>query len=254
MENLEKLEKLLKENPLVKQIEQEERERVIEQRAFAATELRRIEAEEAETLPKLRSEIEELTVKLAPLQREITELQSEIGRKRGALLARDSSYQSARSQQTEILLSNYDPALDGAITFFQEKIDWLCDPMRIHEDVANGGTNVFLMEKTLVQRSNIAAIRGALAYCRAAIQGLEQAKLEPSIDPAAIQELKAEIPNIDTWDATETKKPIRQHVPSWRDGLKSDDQMDFEAEKATKKADKIIRKGWEKVWRKERNK
>ncbi len=66
---------------------------------------------------------------------------------RAAVSSESQSFDHAISRQEMILLESADPALDEAITFFREKLDWLRDPIRISTERSRRGETIYLRKK-----------------------------------------------------------------------------------------------------------
>jgi hypothetical protein len=99
----------------------------------------------------------------------------------------------------EIPFSTCDPAIDEAITFFQEKLDYLRAPGLISRKAIGAKKNFFIFNKTVKEENNVRAINSAMSYCYFAILKLERMKLTPALDREKIERIKSGIPSIDVY-------------------------------------------------------
>lgn len=168
--------------------------------------------EEADIIPKLQADRQEKELKY---QKAKEALQTASDEFRGAYLA--LSTESNRisheiGQQGQVLIETADPAIDEAITFFREKLDWLRTPGRINRIGRADTRNLFTWKKTTTEENNVQAVRDALAYCQAAILELERMKLLPELDLARIERMKVKVPDIEVYTEYTGEKPMEhQH-------------------------------------------
>ena len=106
------------------------------------------------------------------------------------------------------LSESADPAIDAAINFFRDKLDFLRTPGRISRNAIGEVRNIFTEKKTVKEESNVEAIHSAMEYCRAAITELENMKLALAVDAERIAGLKAGIPKIDVYTVYTGEKPL----------------------------------------------
>ena len=81
----------------------------------------------------------------------------------------------------------------------------------------------------------------ALDYCMAAIETLGLMKLQPELDPAAIERLKAEIPSIDEYTPIEGEKNL-DRLAGPGAGLMSESESDWQTGRLIEKANRTLRK------------
>lgn len=153
-------------------------------------------------------EIDELILTLADMDKEREKVKNQINQKRGFLMREKSGIEGEIRREQQILLSCYDLAIDEAITFFNEKLNWLRSPGRITHVKTGSETNIFTEKVTVKEESNVDAINSALRYCQDAIKILEAMKLCPAVDLPGIEALKAGIPSIEIYKQVEGERPM----------------------------------------------
>jgi hypothetical protein len=211
------------------------------ERKEAAAEVKRIDDEALQEIPEMQKQIDEAKAKLPELEKQVQALKNDVAQKATALMGRKHLFETEKNRHQELLLETADASINEAIAFFQKKHDWLRWPSRINSDVVVGKTDALMMEKHKTLRSNQAFVEAALRYCTECIKLLEFLKYEPEVDVKKIEELKDNLPNIEQWEEIKGKKPLPP-PPHWRDGLPSDDCLDWSMAKALEKARKILKR------------
>lgn len=231
IERLEKLRKTVEASPLTKQALEAEAAETLARRKAAAARLTEIEAEAAARIPAL---IDDLAGKEAE-QREHEArgrtIHATAAAARQALSRARLDYDGDKRQATAELLNTYDPRIDEAEKHFNERLEWLRQPGRTSRTGHKSEFNIFRMAYKTKQESNREAVLTALKYCQDAIAELGKMKLEPDLDPARIEALKAGIPSIDVYSEFTGEKPSPRAVVDPMIGLPSDDQLDWKFKK-----------------------
>lgn len=240
----EKLAELLKEaedSPIMKTLRAEKAVATLATRTEAAGKIEAAKKERDEVIPKLLADRDEKEKKYLAAKVAMEAAGSEFQTARVALSSGSQSFDNAICRQEQILIDSADPAINEAITFFKEKLDYLRSPGRISIDHAGGERNIFTEKVTLKVESNAGAINSALQYCMAAIKALEILKLSPSLDIQKIEEMKKGIPDIDIYTGSEGEKPLPGskgvnplHL------LKSDSEIDWSLGKLNEKFKKVM--------------
>lgn len=160
----------------------------------------------------IEREIDEMVCQLKALDADREKLVSQIKGKRYFLSVEKAGIEGEIRHETTILLSSHDKAIDEAITFFREKLDYLRSPGRISFNAVGSERNIFTEKVTVRGQSNVEAVNDALLYCRKAIYILENMKTEPELDLLAIEKLKNEIPDINKFVDLEGERPLEKPV------------------------------------------
>jgi hypothetical protein len=106
-----------------------------------------------------------------------------------------------RREAEIFLLSNYDPRIDEAITFFRDKREELfC--RNPNTQTIPGAKNIFTERRPVTVYTNYPALMATLAYCLEALHTLEAMRLIPAVDLELLEKLKREIPNADAEQET----------------------------------------------------
>ena len=130
-------------HPMMKAILAEKAAEVLAKRTEAAGKIEAMKKEREEVIPKL---IEARDVKEAKYKEAKAALDTagrEFNMARVAVSSGSQSFDNAISRQETILLESADPAIAEAITFFQEKLDWIRSPGRISHVPMGGVNNIF---------------------------------------------------------------------------------------------------------------
>lgn len=199
MKTEEKLSELLKEaedHPLMKQILAEKADQVLRDRLLAAARLRAASEAAASVIPELRDKVDALVADLAAYDKGRTVIVDKLQAARGELMGESIRQDLEGSHARADLLGNYDPRIDEAITFFRDRFDGLRGKP-ITEQKRRGKRNLFKETREMSIFSNAAAVKSALAFCRAAIDELEKMKLLAVPDMDRIEKLKKGIPDAD---------------------------------------------------------
>lgn len=213
---LEKLETLLKEteaHPLIQKFKAEKAAETLEKRRAAAAKLEDLNLD-LQATAIIEREIKTMLDRLAVMDAERLEFQNAIISKRSFMWREKSGTEGEIRREQEILYSCYDPAIDEAITFFNEKLDWLRSPGRITHVKAGSERNIFTEKVTVKEESNVNAVHAAVQYCQDAIPKLNEMKLLPEFNHDAIESLKTGIPSIDVLDGYEGER----NLPKGPDG------------------------------------
>ena len=240
---MEKLAAEIERNPLTKKFRQEEAIKTLAMRQEAAAKLKTLRREQSEVIPKLREAVEDREIAYLNLKTTLDAAGGELQRARAELSSENNNFDSAIGTLEADLIESADLRIEEGIEFFRAKLHWLRLPGRISRTACGSERNIFTMEKTVTEESNVQAINDAMKYCQVTIKELEKMKLSPTLNPEWIEELKGVVPRIDIFIETTGTKPIpgsRGINP--RDLLKSDGQLSWEMRKINEKFQKVMRK------------
>jgi hypothetical protein len=243
MEKEERLSGLLKEaegHPMMKAILAEKADKVLGERLLVAAKLRAATEEAERVIPERQKDVDALVADLAEYDEGRKAVLDKLTAARGELATARQSLEWERSHAEAALLSNYDPRIDEAITFFRDRFEGL-RVKHINSQKRTGETNIYTEKQEVFVYSNAAAIKNALAYCRTAIDELERMKLTPHLDADRIEALRKGIPDADELMENAGEKPMegsRGFNPLHL--LKSDDQLSWEIGKIGEKFKKVM--------------
>jgi hypothetical protein len=209
----EKLKELLKEaegHPMMKTIQAEKAAAILATRTEAAAKIQVLKKQQEEVILRLQADLEAKEANYKNARTALDAVGREFQTASAALSGERQSFDNAINRQTQILIESADPALDAAITFFREKLDFLRSPGRISRTACGSERNVFTWKKTVREETNVAAVYSTMAYCQSAIKNLEELKLSPEFHIKKIQELKAGIPSIDKYQEVTAEKPMEK--------------------------------------------
>jgi len=243
MKNEEKLSGLLKDaegHPMMKAILADKAAAVLGERLLAAAKLRAAMEEADRVIPERQQEVDAQEAHLAEYDKGRSVILDKLTAAKVELAKARQGLEWERSHAEAALLSNYDPRIDDAITFFRDRFEGL-RVKDINTQTRTGETNLFTEKKEVFTYSNAAAIKTALSYCRAAIDELERMKLTPDLDADRIEALQKGIPDADELTERAGEKPLegsRGFNPLHL--LKSDDQLSWEIGKIGEKFKKVM--------------
>ena len=207
----EKAEKLLAElndHPLTKKLREDKAAETLATRREVAGKIEVLRNEESAVLPELQADLQEKEAVHAAAKTVLAgaavKFQAATLALRQARLTFDTAIRTCEAS----LFESADPAIDAAINFFRDKLDFLRTPGRISRNAIGAERNIFTEKKTVKQESNLPAINSAMTYCRAAITELENMKLAPAVDAERIAGLKVGIPKIDVYTEYTGEKPL----------------------------------------------
>ena len=210
-EDAEKMKELLREadsHPLMKKILEEKSAAVLLQRTEAAEKIAGLVAERDAKIPRLRVEVEATEKVFLEAKTAMAVAAAEHNLARQTLASESHVFAFEIAKQQELLLGNYDTALDDASAFFTEKLEWLRAPGRVTRSAGGAVRHIGAWKKITSQESNSGAVGAALQFCQSAIRALEQMKLVPEVDLAAIERLKAGIPSIEIYTEFSSEKSL----------------------------------------------
>jgi Skp family chaperone for outer membrane proteins len=240
---MEKLLKTIEAHPLTKQIIAERAAETLVRRKEAAGKIEVLKKEREEVIPRLQSDIDAKEAKYLKAKAALDADLGELQKVKTALSSERNSFDTDIRNQEAILIQSADPAIDAAITFFQDKLDWLRSPGRISSRGMTVERNLITDTKTLTTETNEGGVLTALAYCQAAIKRLEALKLSPEFHIEGIQELKDALPSIEVYQEVSGEKPLPGSKGiNPRHLLKSDSQLDWEMGKLNERFEKLMRK------------
>jgi hypothetical protein len=232
LERAEKLPEKIESHPLTAKVREDEAAVILAKRQEAAARLEALREDEA-IIPKLRAAVDEVKAEVKAhdearkaIEKRLTLATLTLSQERHRIET------EARAATTE-LLSSYDPTIDAAIQFFRDKLDDLRRPGRISYIKMGAVRNVVTWTKTAKQENNEAAVLTALRYCQGAIADLERMRLEPALDAAKLEQLKAGIPPTDIFTETE----IEANLPS-----AVGPQPDFGAGRLMERVNRLLRR------------
>lgn len=209
--DLEKAEKLIAEldaHPATQIFRADKAAENLAKRRETAGRIAALRNEQAATIPKFQDALGSAEAEYATAKAALKAMEDDCRAAalafRGERFAFDNAIQNCEASLSE----SADPAIDAAINFFRDKLDFLRGPGRISRNAIGAVRNIFTEKKTVKEESNIEQINSALQYCRAAITELENMKLAPAMDAERIAELKAGIPKIDVYTEYTGEKPL----------------------------------------------
>jgi len=123
------------------------------------------------------------------------------------LSGESQSFAAAISGQEQILIDSADPRIDEGIEFFRDRFESL-RVKSIDSQTRTGETNLYTEKKEVFVYSNAAAIKNALAYCRAAIDELERMKLTPDLEGGTGRGATKGIPDENELTEARGEKPL----------------------------------------------
>jgi RecG-like helicase len=190
-------------------------------------------------LPKLKAAFDEKEEAYRTAKTAFETSENELRQAKIFLSNKSNFFEHSIGKQKDILIESADSQIDSAIEFFQKKLEWLRSPERLSHGKAGAKRNVFSMEKTVKQESNLPAVNRALQYCQKSIQELEAMKLIPSIDTGKIEEMKKAIPDISIFEIFEGSKPLEKSGNPL-DSLLSDSHLDYVKGKVLEKVERTL--------------
>ncbi len=240
----EKLTELLKKadgHPMMKAILAEEAAAVLVKRTEAVGKIEALTKERDEAIPRLQADLAGKEEKFNKAKAALNAATGEFNKAKAALYGENNRISHQIGLQEQVLFETAAPEIDEAITFFNEKLDFLRSPGRISRSAIGSEKNLIAWKKTTREESNAAAVKGALAYCQAAIKELERMKLSPALDMEKIEQMKAGVPSIDVYAEYQGEKPL-ERGPDPLAGLKSESHLNYELAKLNEKIKKVIKR------------
>ena len=209
IERLEKLRKTVEASPLTKQALEAEAAETLAKRRAAAARLAEVEAAAAARISVLITALAEKETEQREHEARGRIINAAAAAARVALTRYRLDFESAKRQEENELLNTYDGRINEAEKFFNDRLGWLRQPGRTSRTGQKSEYNIFRETYTTRQATNHAAILAALRYCQEALVELEKMKLEPDLDQAKIEALKAGIPSIDVYEEVVGEKRRR---------------------------------------------
>lgn len=246
IEEIQKLTSELEKSPAVKKMREERGVETLAKREIAAEKAKALERERDEIIPKLQKVLAEKEARFSQAKAAMDSAMDSAKKAKIALLGKNHTIESTIGRQREILFSTCDPALDKAISFFNEKLNYLRSPGRISSHKIGSLRNFFsrsksTREQNTREQSNLQAVNAALIFCRSAIRTLQEMKLQPIFDVAKIEKMKAAIPNIDVYSEVSGTKPLPGSKGiNPRCLLPSESQLQYEFDSVMEKAEKVL--------------
>ena len=240
----EKLTELLKgaeDHPLIKQLFAAQAAALLATRTTAADQIKAIEKERDEALPKLQTDIEKKEAIFLKAKATFEEAGRSFQSARAALSTENNNFSYSISHLEQSLIESADPQIDDAIQFFRDKLEWLRSPGKIETHRLGAERDIYTETVAILSENNIQAINDAMQFCRDAIQALELMKLEPAFDLQKIEALKKAIPDINIFTESKGEKPMEGSRPrSLASYFKSDSHHDYDMRRLLEKADKSL--------------
>ncbi len=233
--------KTIEGHPLTQQILAEKAAELLKKRTEAASKIAELKAELSE-LPTPYTVAEKEEQELREIEARAQKLRAEITRKKAETISKRLFTENLIGNLEAELLNSADSRIDREIELFR---GLHAKFMQIKPSARFEGKkqNLIDMTEKTTAASNQKAIVKALAYCRNAIKTLESMKLEPELNIEKIEQLRADVPNIDEFTETTGSRPIPgSKLPSARDLLPSDDEMDWKIGKTLEKIKKVLRR------------
>ncbi|HPA15738.1 MAG TPA: hypothetical protein PKV75_10800 [Desulfobacterales bacterium] len=233
--------KTIESHPLTQQILAEKQAELLKKRTAAASRIGDLKGE-LESLPAISDVTANEERELKRLEQEAADLRAEITRKKAEMRSRRLDAETLISNLEGELFSTADSRIDLEIEFFRDLHQKLLNKQSLSR-FAGKETNLIDMTETVTVATTQKAIARALGYCRKAVKTLESMKLEPELNIEKIEQLRADVPNIDEFTETTGSRPIPgSKLPSARDLLPSDDEMDWKIGKTLEKIKKVLRR------------
>lgn len=226
-------------HPLTKQILAEKAAELLKKRTEAASKIAELKAE-LEGLPAASDVAANEERELKRLEQEAADLRAEITRKKAETISKRLFTENLIGNLEAELLNSADSRIALEIEFFQ---DLHAKFMQIKPSARFEGKkqNLIDMTEKTTAASNQKAIAKALAYCRKAVKTLESMKLEPELNIEKIEQLRADVPNIDEFTETTGSRTIPgSKIPGLLDQLPADTTVDWKIGKIAEKFKKII--------------
>lgn len=196
----EKLLETINDSPMMIEIRKVEAEETLQKRKTAADKIEVLKKEQSCNLLELQKALKN---KEGEYQKAKDTLQAALNQFRAAhraLSGENNRISREIDQQETILLETYNPSIDDAVNFFQDALDALRKPGKIHRIGRPSKLNPINWKKSVRNENNLGAIKAALVYCRNAIGELEKLKLSPVLDCEKIEKLKNGIPSIGIYE------------------------------------------------------
>jgi hypothetical protein len=168
------------------------------------------------TIPKLQDEQEIKEAKYAEAKAALEGAAEEVRAAALALRSERFAFDNTIRNCEASLLESADPALDAAILFFRDKLEYLRSPGRISRNAMKSKTNLISWTKKTFEESNESAVHDAIRYCMDAITALEILKLKPEFDKVKIEGLKNGIPKIDVYEVHTGEAPMPKPPPDFQ--------------------------------------
>lgn len=233
--------KTIEGHPLTQQILAEKQAELLKKRTAAASRIGELKGE-LESLPMASDVAAEQEKELHELEQKIKDLRDQIARKKAELRRKRLDAEGQIGSLEAELFDSADETIDRGIEFFRDLHQKLLNKQSLSR-FAGKETNLIDMTETVTVATTQKAIARALGYCRKAVKTLESMKLEPELNIEKIEQLRADVPNIDEFTETTGSRPIPgSKLPSARDLLPSDDEMDWKIGKTLEKIKKVLRR------------
>jgi len=227
-------------NPVFKQLEQEEKEKIQAQRKKAAQEIEQVKEESLKVLDKIQADREAAAAELKEAEQVFLAKKEVVAKLDHELYSERHRSSREVDQRKTVLLNTYDPAIDQAIDYFRGKFEEIRH-RHIDWQTRKDGVDVLNMRKKFVSYSNKNSLLLALEYCKQAIAKLEDLKLGPDFDPAWIEIVKKGIPDPSQLEEFLSDKGMKDETDypfSWQ--FPSDSQHDWEMGKLFEKVDQLL--------------
>ena len=239
-EKMEILLETIDQHPLTIKVREDKAAEVLATRQGIALKVAALRNEQDLTIPKLQDEQEIKEAKYAEAKAALEGAAEEV---RAAVLALRSerfAFDNTIRNCEASLLESADPAIDAAIMFFRDKLDYLRTPGRLSRSAIGAERNLISWKKKTFEENNTQAVHDALRYCQAAITTLESWKLLPELDAEKIAALKAGIPRIDVYMEHTGERSMEKINTDPRSLLPSDSQIEWSIGKLNEKFKKIM--------------
>ena len=213
MKSLEKIDEIVRKiegTSFFKKFKQKEAAEILEKRQEVAGKIAALEAERSEKLPKLQSALAQKEKAMKQAESALEKATVDYNRVRTEKWGRSHQFDYQIGQQRALMIETADPAIDGAIKFFQLKLDWLRRPGRFSRSAQGSALDLVSLKRTTKEINNSLAISDALKYCQDAIQKLELMKLQPVFDGGSVEELKAGVPPLDVFFEFSGERPPKK--------------------------------------------
>jgi hypothetical protein len=207
IQELRELTEKLENSPAFKAMEAEAAAKLVKKRHLL---VKKLETLNQDALALVSSHnVDELILKLDAVEIERKSLVGQLSEARGQLRQEKAGIKAQIEVKTEFLIRTCDPALDMAIDYFREKLDFLRQDGRIStQRFSFPERKLFSGKIKNTIQSNFESVSLAMKYCQKAIETLELWKLDAELDLARLEKLKAEIPSVDTFLETDCERPI----------------------------------------------
>ncbi|MDI6797104.1 MAG: hypothetical protein QMD09_09165 [Desulfatibacillaceae bacterium] len=204
---------LIEKHPMTVELRKQQAAEILSTRKAAAQEIAKLERKKANALPDLVQAHKLAVAAYDEHKKKLADLEAEVGKAHVKKVNTADQFAKAISRQQAILLQTADPRIDEALEFFRSEHERIRHTKPIEQTRQDGRRNPYRDEQNLIIYTNLGARDKALTYVRAALRGLELAKLQPTFDQQEIEKLKAGIPSLEVFEEIKHTRKDRGFIP-----------------------------------------